>query len=213
MVDEGHALLAVLVPAPGVVLVRLVEFGVGAERAQERRLVVGRAAHPAIGELRPFGDGVAPGDHLLERLRRLEERVGHAAVAGLGRQQDLVLALGIVERVVQPRHHPGGVAERLVLGDVLDALAVDVDLAAVGQRREVVGAGLRRGNLHLAGGLGPGRERLAVVLARGGFGGRLGGGFGFGGFGFGHRTSFPSTDLFDYRTLVRCANEDRFALR
>jgi hypothetical protein len=114
-----------------------------------------------------------PGDHLLERLRRLEERVGHAAVAGLGRQQDPVLALGIVQRVVQPRHHPGGVAERLVLGDVLDALAVDVDLAAVGQRGEVVGAGLRRGDLHLAGGLGPGRERRAVILARGGFGGRL----------------------------------------
>ena len=212
VVDEGHALLAVLVPAPGVVLVRLVEFGVGAERAQERRLVVGRAAHPAVGELRPFGDGVAPGDHLLERLRRLEERVGHAAVAGVGRQQEPVLALGIVQRVVQPRHHPRGVAERLVLGHVLDALAVDEDLAAVGQRREIVGAGLRRGDLHLARGLGPGRERRAVVLARGGFGGSFGTlGSTFSG-SFGHR-SLPGTVLFDYRTLVRCSNEDMSGLR
>ena len=115
VVDEGHALLAVFVPAPRVVLVRLVELGVGAERAEERRLVVGRAAHPAIGELRPLGDGVAPRDHLVERLRRLEERVRHAAVAGFGRQQDLVLALGVVQRVVQPRHHPRGVAERRCL--------------------------------------------------------------------------------------------------
>ena len=171
VVDEGHALLAVLVPAPRVVLVRLVELGIGAERAEERRLVVGRAAHPAIGELRPLGDGVAPRDHLVERLRGLEERVRHATVAGFGRQQDFVLALGVVQRVVQPRHHPRGVAEGLVLGHVLDPLAVDEDLAPVGERGEVVGAGLRRGDLHLAGGLRPRREGFAVVHASRAFGG------------------------------------------
>ena len=144
VVDEGHALLAELVPAPRILLVGIVEVGIGAERRQERRLVVGRAAHPAVGDAGPFGDGVAAGDQLLERLRRLEEGVGHAAVAGVGRQQDLVLALGVVQRVVEARHHAGGVAEGRMRGDVLDALAVDVDLAAVAQRVEIFRAGLRR---------------------------------------------------------------------
>ena len=133
VIDEGHALLAELVPAPRILLVGIVEIGIGAERRQERRLVVGRAAHPAVGELRPFGDGVAPGEQVLERFRRLEEGVRHAAVAGVGRQQELVLALGVVQRIVEPRDHARGVAEGRMRGDVLDALAVDVDLATVAQ--------------------------------------------------------------------------------
>ena len=54
VVDEGHALLAELVPAPRILLVGIVEVGVGAERRQERRLVVRRAAHPAVGEPAPI---------------------------------------------------------------------------------------------------------------------------------------------------------------
>ena len=143
VIDEGHALLAELVPALRIVLIGIVEIGIGAERRQERRLVVGRAADPAVGEARPFGDRVAAGEHLLERFRRLEVGVRHAAVAGLGRQQDLVLALGIVQRVVEPRDHARGVAEGRMLGHVLHALAVDVDLAAVAKRGEILRAGLR----------------------------------------------------------------------
>ena len=41
VIDEGHALLAELVPAARIVLVGIVEVGIGAERRQERRLVVG----------------------------------------------------------------------------------------------------------------------------------------------------------------------------
>ena len=168
VIDEGHALLAELVPAPRILLVRIVEVGVGAERSQERRLVVGRAAHPAVGELRPFRDGVASGDRLLERFRRLEEGMRHAAVAGVGRQQDLVLALGIVQRVVEPRHHLRSVAEGLVLGDVLHPLAVDVDLAVVGERGEIIGAGLRGRDLDLARGLGLGGKCFRSVDASSG---------------------------------------------
>ena len=167
VVDERHALLAELVPALGVLLVRRVEVGVGAEGREERRLVIGRAAHPAIGELGPFGDGVPAGDELLHVLRRLEERVGVTLVAGVGRQQELVLALGVVQRVVEARDHPGGVAEGRVRGDVLDALAVDVDLAAVLQRFQVFLAGLRLGDGHLADGLGLGGEGRFLLLQRG----------------------------------------------
>ena len=195
VIDEGHALLAELVPAPRILLIRIVEVGIGAERRQKRRLVVRCAAHPAIGELRPFGDGVAAGDRLLERLRRLEESVGHPAIAGVGRQQDLVLALGVVQRIVKPRHHFRGVAERRVLGDVLDALAVDVDLAVVGQRGEIIRAGLRGRNFDLACGLRLGGKRL--------WRGRTG-------CSFSHRSlPLPQNlvlNLFDYRTYVRCAN-------
>ena len=56
----------------------------------------------------------------------------------------LSLRLGIVQRIVEPRDHARGVAKGRMGGDVLDALAVDVDLAAVAQRLEILRAGLRR---------------------------------------------------------------------
>jgi hypothetical protein len=73
-VDDGvvpvqDLLLRLAVPAPRVVLERLVEVGVGAERAEERGLVVGAAAHPAVGHPRPLGDRVAVGDEVLDAVR------------------------------------------------------------------------------------------------------------------------------------------------
>ena len=111
VIDEGHALLAELVPAPGVLLVRIVEVGIGAERRQERRLVVGRAAHPAVGQRAHSAMASRPATSSSQGLRRLEEGVRHAAVAGVGRQQELVLALLVVQRVVEARDHARGVAE------------------------------------------------------------------------------------------------------
>ena len=49
----------------------------------------------------------------------------------------------IVQRVVQAREHAHGVAERGMRRDVLDALAVDPDLAAVAQALEVFRGGER----------------------------------------------------------------------
>ena len=43
------------------------------------------------------------------------------------------LVFGIVQRIVKPRDRARGVAERRMRGDVVDALAVDVDLAPVAQ--------------------------------------------------------------------------------
>ena len=136
VVDERHALLGELVPALRVVLPGRVELGVGAERAEERGLVVGRAAEPAVADLGPLRDRVAAGDRLLHRLGALEVGVRHAAVAGVGRHQQFVLVLGVVQRIVEARDHACGVAEGRVRGDVLDALAVDVDFAPVAQRLE-----------------------------------------------------------------------------
>ena len=154
----------------------------------------------------------------IERLRRLEERVRHAAVAGFGRQQDFVLALGVVQRVIQPRHHPRGVAEGLVLGDVLDPLAVDEVVAPVGQRGEVVAPVCGAATFTLpwsVSGLAANASRssaraepladlegLAVLEALAGFG--IG--------AFCHRSPSPER-LFDYRTIVRCANETKICPR
>ena len=59
VVDVQHALLALPVPAAGVVAERDVEVGLGAQGREERRLVVGRAAEPAVAAPLPGRDGVA----------------------------------------------------------------------------------------------------------------------------------------------------------
>ena len=79
-------------------------------------------------------------DQLLARAGGLEEAVRVAAGAGVGRRGQGFLALGVVQRIVELGDRDGGVAEGRVLGDILDALAVDIDLAAVAQRLEVLGA-------------------------------------------------------------------------
>src|SRR4029453_6606815 len=95
VVDERYALLGEPVPAPRVVLIGRIELGVGPERAQERRLVVGRAAEPPVGDARPRRDRVAPGHLLLDRGRRAEVSVREPApFRGLG--QDVLPALVVL---------------------------------------------------------------------------------------------------------------------
>ena len=65
VVEIEHGLLAALVPGARVAGELAVELGVGAQRVEERGLVVGAAAHPAVGDARPGGDGVALGDDVL----------------------------------------------------------------------------------------------------------------------------------------------------
>ncbi len=144
MVDIGHPLLAVAVPAPRVLLVGGVEIGIGPERGEKGRLVVGRAAEPAPGQPRPGGDRVAPGDQLLGGARRDEIAMGEAAPFGRAGQHPLPFPVVFVQRVIEAGDHPRGVAEGRVLGDVLDALAVDPDLPAVVEAVEKFLAGVRQ---------------------------------------------------------------------
>ena len=83
------------------------------------------------------------GDQLLARCAHAEELVGVAARAGVGRRGEHVLGLRVVQRVVEPRDRARGVAESRMRGDVVDALAVDVDLAPVAQAGEIFRAGER----------------------------------------------------------------------
>jgi hypothetical protein len=61
-----------------------------------------------------------------------------------------VLALFVMQRVVKARHHARCVAEGGMLGDVLDALAIDENGAIVTQRLEIFFAILRPSDLSLA---------------------------------------------------------------
>src|SRR5678815_2151895 len=61
VIDERDTLLAELVPASRVLLVWLVEFRIGAERRQERGLVIGRASNPAIDDASPLRNRVPAG--------------------------------------------------------------------------------------------------------------------------------------------------------
>src|SRR5207249_10675034 len=147
VVDERHALLRVAIPAAGVVLVGSVELGVRAERAQERRLVVGRAAEPTVAETRPRRDRVAPGHLLLDGRRRAEVSVREAAPLRRLGEHVLAALVVVVQRIVKPRKHPGAVLKRRMGRDVLDALAVDPDLAAVVEALEKLLAGVRERRL------------------------------------------------------------------
>ncbi len=88
-------------------------------------------------------DGVALGDEVLARARDAEKFVGEAARAGVGRRGQDRLGLVRMQRVVEPRDRARGIAERRMGGDVLDALAIDIDLAPVAQAFEIFRAGER----------------------------------------------------------------------
>ena len=94
------------------------------------------ASRPAIDSSSVFG--------------ALEECVRLALAVGIRRQQQLLRLFRVVQRVEQPRRHARRVAERGMRRDVFDALAVDVDLAAVAQRLQVFRAVLRAIAAHCA---------------------------------------------------------------
>ena len=143
VVHEQDIVLRAAVPGLRVVGELFVEIVLHAERIHQRRLVVRRAPHPAVGHARPGGDRLALRDQVLARARDPEELVGEAAVAAVGRTGQHVLVLGIVQRVVKPRDRARRIAERRMRGDVFHPLAIDVDLAPVAQGFEILLAGER----------------------------------------------------------------------
>ena len=131
VVDERHPLLAEAVPAARILVVGLVELGIGAESGEKRRLVVWRAAEPAISQPRPRGDRVASSYLFLGRTRRHEIAVSEAAPFGRAAQRILLLGVVAMQRVVKPRNHPRCIAKGRMLGDFFYALAIDPHLPAI----------------------------------------------------------------------------------
>jgi hypothetical protein len=154
VIDERDFLLNLLVPGLRVCFERLVEARVGPKRCQERGLIIRAPPDPAIGNSCPFGDGVTGRHHLLDVSRRAVELVGKAAAASVGFHRQRCLARGIVQGVVEACNHPNRVSECRMRRDVLYALAVDPDLAAVPQAFEVLGSSERTGPGRSARGIG-----------------------------------------------------------
>ncbi len=142
VVEKEAALLREAVPALGVLVVGLVELGVGAERAGQARFVVGGAPHPAVGDPRPGRDRLSRLNDLFGGARHFVEGMGEAAVARVGGRGEHLPPLGVVKRVIHPRDHPSRVAERGVVHHVFDPLAAEPDLAVVREAREVLSAGI-----------------------------------------------------------------------
>src|SRR5271169_3826805 len=68
--------------------------------------------------------------------------MGESAPFGRAAKRVLLFRMVAMQRVVEPRHHPRRIAERRVLGDVFDALAVDPYLSAVVEAVEKFLAGV-----------------------------------------------------------------------
>src|SRR5262245_21158276 len=83
-----------------------------------------------------------------------------AAVARVGRAGQYVLGGRVVQRVIKPRDAARSVAECRMGGDVGNAVAVDVNLAAIAQAFKVFLTGERPvGGAHVILSLGPTRRR------------------------------------------------------
>src|SRR5262249_39902933 len=87
------------------------------------------------------GDGVTLTDDVFTRTGGPEELVGKAARSGVGRRDEKLSVLGIVQSIIEARNRARGVAKRGMRRDVVDALAVDIDLAAVAQAFQIFRAG------------------------------------------------------------------------
>src|SRR5215475_2117964 len=73
MVDIEHRLLSPRMPGARIARKRAVEFRIGTQRVEEGRLVIGAAAHPAVGQTRPGGNGIALAHEFIARAGGLEK--------------------------------------------------------------------------------------------------------------------------------------------
>ncbi len=107
VIDERHALLREAIPAPRVGFIGRVELRVRSERPEKRRLVVGRASAPAVGEARPRRDRVASRELL--RRRRAEVAVREPALLGGLDAHAPAKRVVLVQRIVETGEHSGPV--------------------------------------------------------------------------------------------------------
>ena len=138
---------------------------VGAEAGEERADVVGRATHPPVGVTGPGLHGTPERGEVLGAAGREIDAVGLRPGLGVDRPHIRVRCGG---QVVELGDGVGGGGERGVGGDVVDALAVHVDLAVVAQRGEValaVAEAGRRGRADGAGGIGGGHRGSSPVVS------------------------------------------------
>ena len=129
------------VPVAGVLFELAVESRVRTQRAAEGGFVIRGTAHPAVAQARPLGNRIALLAQIVGAFRHAEEFMGIAAAAGIGVPAQGVLHFRFMQRIVQLGDGGGGVAEGRMRGDVFDAFAVDVNLAAILQALQVLFTG------------------------------------------------------------------------
>lgn len=111
--------------------------------------MIRRAAHEAARERRPRLQRLAAFHHLLVAARHLPAAVDPAVGAvRLERHQLEIFRTRL--KIVERRRRAHRIAEGLVLGDVGNELAVEIDGAAVLQRLDMLGArfAVAHGQLH-----------------------------------------------------------------
>src|SRR5262245_35495480 len=86
-------------------------------------------------------DRLTVADEVFARARYAEAFVGKSAGPGFGWAGQGLLALRVVQRVIEPGYGARSVAKRRMDRHVLDALAIDPHLAPVAQAFEILGAG------------------------------------------------------------------------
>src|SRR5262249_19592155 len=133
VVPVQNLFLRFAIPAPRVVLKRVIEVGVRPERSKEGGFVIWAASHPTIGDPCPGSDRIAISHKIFSRPSRSKKPHRVAAITGIGRARQRVASLRIVQRIVKTRCHSHGVAEAGVGGYILDSLPVEVDLSSIAE--------------------------------------------------------------------------------
>src|SRR5262249_56369556 len=86
------------------------------------------------------GEGVTLGDDVFTRASDTEELVSETARAGISRRDQNLAGSGIVQGIIHTGNRARGVTKRGMRRDVLDALAIDIDLAVITQAFKILGA-------------------------------------------------------------------------
>src|SRR5581483_4055628 len=143
VVQKHYAFLRIAIPAPRVLLIGCIELRIGTKRSQERRLIIGTAAHAPEREALPRGDGLTTADEVFAAVRRAKERMGDAAVTSVGPNGKYVAVRRIVQSVIETGDRAGAIAKGRMLGHILHPFAIDPHLTVVLETVEIFGSGER----------------------------------------------------------------------
>ena len=122
----------------GMAARRLQLVGLHRHAGDERGDVIRRAAEHAVGEV---GDAAVTIHPPLQVVARTGTQIVDRVAATVFLERHLVAQRGIGFHVVERRHRLRGVAERRMLGDVIDPFRSDIDNASITDRFEVLLAG------------------------------------------------------------------------
>ena len=133
-VDDGvvpvkKALLAFGIPAPGIGGIVAIIVGIAAKCAQEAGLVIRRTPHPAKGGALQRHDRLGGFHHVIGGLGSPEKGMRQAFRPGVG--FDPNLGSLCMEGVIPQTYRAYRIAERRMLGHVVDPFAFQVDPAPV----------------------------------------------------------------------------------